>query len=71
MGDQHVTRPLPTHRTTQTQNKLTQISMPGMGFEPKVPVFQRTKTVHASDSTVTVTGPDGIMLVVIQCRSVS
>jgi hypothetical protein len=27
-GDQPVTRPLPTHRTTQTQNKRTQTSMP-------------------------------------------
>jgi hypothetical protein len=28
MGDQPVARPLPTHRTTQTQNKRTQTSMP-------------------------------------------
>jgi hypothetical protein len=27
-GDQPVARPLPTHRTTQTQNKRTQTSMP-------------------------------------------
>jgi hypothetical protein len=27
-GDQTVARPLPTHRTTQTQNKRTQTSMP-------------------------------------------
>jgi hypothetical protein len=27
-GDQAVARPLPTHRTTQPQNKRTQISMP-------------------------------------------
>jgi hypothetical protein len=35
------------HRTTQTQNKLTQTSMPEVGFEPTIPVFKRTKTVHA------------------------
>jgi hypothetical protein len=33
--DQPVARPLPTHRTTQTQNKCTQVSMPWMGFEPR------------------------------------
>jgi hypothetical protein len=28
MGDQRVAMPPPTHRTTQTQNKRTQTSMP-------------------------------------------
>jgi hypothetical protein len=32
MGDQPVARPLPTHRTTQTQNKCTQTSMPQVGY---------------------------------------
>jgi hypothetical protein len=32
-GDQPVARPLPTHRTTQTQNKHTQTAMPSVGFE--------------------------------------
>jgi hypothetical protein len=32
--DQPVARPLPTHRTALTQNKLTQTSMPLVGFEP-------------------------------------
>jgi hypothetical protein len=27
-----------------------------MGFEPKIPVFERAKTVHALDRTATVTG---------------
>jgi hypothetical protein len=31
---QPVARPLPWHRTTQTQNKRTQISMPWVGFDP-------------------------------------
>jgi hypothetical protein len=43
-GDQPITRPLPTHRTTQTQNKRTQTSMPQVGFEPMIPVFERAKT---------------------------
>jgi hypothetical protein len=40
-GDQSVARPLPTHITPQTQNKLTQIFMSGVGFEPTIPVFER------------------------------
>jgi hypothetical protein len=47
-GDQPVARPLPTHRTTQTQNKNTQTSM-RVGFEPTIPVFARGKSVHALD----------------------
>jgi hypothetical protein len=48
-GDQPVARPLPTHRTTQTQNRRTQTSMPQTGFEPTIPVFERSKSVHALD----------------------
>jgi hypothetical protein len=39
-GDQPVARPLPTHRTTQTQDKRTQTSKPGLGFEPMILVFE-------------------------------
>jgi hypothetical protein len=39
-GDQPVARPLLTHRTTQTQNKSTQTSMPRVGFQPTIPVFE-------------------------------
>jgi hypothetical protein len=49
MGDQPVSRPLPTHRTTHTQNKRIQTSVPCVGFEPPIPVFVRAKTVHALD----------------------
>jgi hypothetical protein len=42
------------HRTTQTQNKRTQISMPRVGFKPTIPVFERPKTVHALDRAATV-----------------
>jgi hypothetical protein len=48
MGDQLVARPLHTQRT-QTQNRCTQTSMPRVGFEPTNPVFERAKTVHASE----------------------
>jgi hypothetical protein len=37
------------HRTTQTQNKRTQTSMPQVRFEPTIPVLERAKTVHALD----------------------
>jgi hypothetical protein len=49
-GDQPVAKPLPTHRTTQTQNKRTHTSMPQVGFEPTIPVFELTETVHSLDS---------------------
>jgi hypothetical protein len=58
--DQPVTRPLPTHRTTQTQNKRIQTSMPQVGFEPTTPVFERAKTIHALDCAATVIGAFGI-----------
>jgi hypothetical protein len=32
--------------TTQTQNKRTQTSMPHVGFEPTIPVFERAKTMN-------------------------
>jgi hypothetical protein len=55
-GDQSVSRPLPAHKTTQTQNKRTQTSMPRLGFEPTTPAFERAKTVHALDRAATVVG---------------
>jgi hypothetical protein len=39
-GGQPAASPLPTHRTTQTQNENTQISMPRVGLEPATPVFE-------------------------------
>jgi hypothetical protein len=56
-GHHPFARPLPTHRTTQTQNKRTQTSIPWVGFEPTISVFERAKTVHALDCTATVIGP--------------
>jgi hypothetical protein len=54
-GDQPVARPLPTCRTTQTQNKCTRIHA-FVGFEPTIPVFELAKTVHALERAVTVIG---------------
>jgi hypothetical protein len=53
-SDQPVARPLPTHKTTQTQKKRTQTSMPRVGFEPTIPAFERAKTVHAVDRAASV-----------------
>jgi hypothetical protein len=56
-SDQLVGRPLPKHRTRQTQNKhIYQTSMPCVGFEPTIPSFEQAKTVHALDPSVTVIG---------------
>jgi hypothetical protein len=55
-GDQPVATPLPTRRTTQPQNKRTQIFMPRVGFEPTIPAFERAETVHALDREGTVIG---------------
>jgi hypothetical protein len=55
-GHQPVSRPLPTHGTTQTQNKCTRTSMPLVGFEPTITVFERAKTFHALDCAATVIG---------------
>jgi hypothetical protein len=51
-GDQPVARPLPT----QTQNKRRYTSMPSVGLEPTIPVFERAKTFHDLDRAATVIG---------------
>jgi hypothetical protein len=57
-GDRPVARPLPTHRTTQTESTHTmQISMSWVGFKPTIPAFKRAKTVHALDRAASVIGP--------------
>jgi hypothetical protein len=42
-GDQPVARLLPTHKTTQAENKRTQTSMPWVGFESTIPAFERSR----------------------------
>jgi hypothetical protein len=56
MGDQPRRRALPTHRTTQIQNKRSQTSMSRLVSESMIPVFERAKTVHTSDRVATVIG---------------
>jgi hypothetical protein len=53
--DQPVGRPLPA-QATQTQNKRRQTSMPRVGFEPTIPVFERAKTLHSLDRAAIVIG---------------
>jgi hypothetical protein len=55
-GNQSIARPLPTHRTTQTKNKRTQLSMPWVGFEPTILELERTKIIHVLDRAATVIG---------------
>jgi hypothetical protein len=55
-GDQPVARPLPIHRTRQTQNKHTPTSMPLVGLEPTISALERAKTVHALNCAATVIG---------------
>jgi hypothetical protein len=55
-GDQPIARPLPIHRTTQTQNKRTQTSIFWVGFKPTAPAFERAKRVHALDRAATMIG---------------
>jgi hypothetical protein len=70
-GDQPVARPLPTHRTTQTQSMRTQTSMAWMGFEPTIPAFERAKTVHAFDREGTVIGHTALLVLLITKRELS
>jgi hypothetical protein len=53
-GDHPVAGSLPIHRTTQTQNKFTQIPILRVGFEHPIPAFERTKTVHTLDGAAIV-----------------
>jgi hypothetical protein len=64
-GGRPAARPLPTHRTTQTENKRTQTSMLLVGFEATIPVFKRAKTVHALDRAATVSGREN------HCRQIN
>jgi hypothetical protein len=45
------------HRRTQTEKRVhTSISMPGMGFQPTIPMLKRQKTVHALGPSATAIG---------------
>jgi hypothetical protein len=55
-GDQSIAKPLHTHKTAQRENKRAQTTMPLVGFEPTILVFERAKTLHALKRAVTVIG---------------
>jgi hypothetical protein len=63
-GDQPIAWPLPAHRTAQTQNKRTQTSMPQVGFETTIPVFERAKTERAAN----VVGHEDVCILVLMNR---
>jgi hypothetical protein len=44
-GDQRVARPLPTHTGQHKQIKRTQTSMPQVGFEATIPVFESATVI--------------------------
>jgi hypothetical protein len=44
------------HTRLHKQNKRTQTHMPQVGLEPRIPVFERAKTVDASDRVAAVVG---------------
>jgi hypothetical protein len=54
MGDQPVAKPLLTHRTIQTTNKLTQITATQVGCDPKTLVFERLNIVNVLDTATSV-----------------
>jgi hypothetical protein len=56
MVDQLVAGHLPAIRTAQTQNKRTQTTMPQVGFETTIPLFELGKTIHALDLAASVIG---------------
>jgi hypothetical protein len=49
-GDQPVARTQLKHRTTQTQNKRSQITMPWVGFDPTIPAFELASSCLRSRS---------------------
>jgi hypothetical protein len=53
-GDQPVARSLPRHRTTL--GIKVQASMPQVGFETPISMFERAKTVKALERAATVIG---------------
>ena len=55
-GGQHVARPLPVHRTPQTQNKRAMTAISRVVFEPMIPMPQRANMIHALDLVAIVMG---------------
>jgi hypothetical protein len=55
-GISSVARPLPTHRTTWTQNKGWETFKPRVWLEPTIPGFERAKPYHDLNRAATVIG---------------
>jgi hypothetical protein len=51
-----------TYTGQPKHNKRRQASMPWVGFEPTIPVFERAKIFHALDYAATVIGLQGYSL---------
>jgi hypothetical protein len=63
-GDLLVARLLATYtrRTTQAQNKRAQTSVPWLGFEPMIPLFERGETVHGLDCEATMISNNNVLI---------
>lgn len=59
-GSEHVKDSACTWDNSQILNKRTEKSMPSVGFEPAIPVFERPKIFHALDRLASVIGSKGI-----------
>jgi hypothetical protein len=64
-GDQPAAGRPPTHRTTETQNKRTETSMPRVGFGTTILVFERAKMILFLDRAATVTGNEKTVVTII------
>jgi hypothetical protein len=54
-GDQPITKPLPTHRTTNRYiEQMHTDNRSRVKFEPTIPVFEEERTVHALHPAATV-----------------
>jgi hypothetical protein len=67
-NDQPIAKPLPTHRTAQTQNNCPKNSMSIVGFEPTIPVFERAKAVHDLNCAVTLIVKSVFWLIKFLCE---
>jgi hypothetical protein len=56
LGGASARRKAATYTGQHKQNKRRQTSMPRVGFELMIPLFERAKTVHTLDRAATVIG---------------
>jgi hypothetical protein len=70
MRHKPVARPLPTHRTTQTQNKRTHTFMLRVRFERTIPSFERLKRVYALDHVAAMIDTSNLIYVRSRIREI-